>query len=185
MTIFVQQDDQLAYDDAIESSDDAASLDDSATANSDGDDSYSDDADVQSAEANDVIAEAQTPRTVLPRDVSLSTSDAIAAARVCESYRGEDTIVLDLTSITPEFDFFVITTANSRRQMHAIVDEVDRILEHAGHKRKSIEGYENTPWIVQDYGGVVLHVFLPDARELYDLENLWGDAPRFAWQTAE
>lgn len=135
-------------------------------------------------DANAAIEEAQSPRAVLPRDTNASQSNAIAVAKVCEDYRGEDTMILDLTSITPEFDYFIISTANSRRQMHAIVDEVDRVLEHTGHKRKSIEGYENTPWIVQDYGDVVLHVFLPDARELYDLENLWGDAPRLAWQVA-
>ena len=131
---------------------------------------------------DDVIADVQTPRQVLPRDVDASKKNALTAARLCESYRGEDVVVLDLTSITPEFDFFIIATAGSRRQMHAIVDEVDRALEHGGHKRKSIEGYDNTAWIVQDYGDIVLHVFLPDARELYDLENLWGDAPRLAWQ---
>lgn len=133
----------------------------------------------------DAIADVQTDREVLPRDTERSKKDALASAKVCGDYRGDDILVLDLTTITSEFDYFVIATAGSRRQMHAIVDEVDRVLEHGGHKRRSIEGYENTSWIVQDYGDIVLHVFLPDARELYDLENLWGDAPRVAWQAAE
>lgn len=132
-----------------------------------------------------IIAEAQTPREVLPRESARSKDNAIATAKVCEEFRGEDVIILDLTAITPEFDYFVIATANSRRQMHAMVDEADRLLEHGGYKRKSIEGYDSTPWIVQDYGDVVLHVFLPDARELYDLENLWGDADRVEWQPSE
>lgn len=137
------------------------------------------------AEIDDAIAEVQPPREVVPRDSSDSKEHALRAARICEDFRGSDIVVLDLTRITPEFDFFVIATAGSRRQMHAVVDEVDRALEHSGHKRRSIEGYDTTPWIVQDYGDVVLHVFLEEARELYDLENLWGDAPRVAWQAAE
>ena len=89
---------------------------------------------------------------------------------------------MDLTGVTPEFDYFVIATGQSRRQMHAIVEEVDRRLGHSGHKRRSIEGYEESTWIVQDYGNVVLHVFMPETRGLYELETLWGDSPRVAWE---
>lgn len=135
--------------------------------------------------ANDAIAAVQPPRRVLSRSTEQSLKNAITSARVCVDFRGEEVFVLDLTEITPEFDYFVIATAGSRRQMHAIVDEVDHVLDHAGFKRRSIEGYDTTPWIVQDYGDVVLHVFLPDARELYDLESLWGDAKKIDWETIE
>lgn len=111
-------------------------------------------------------------------------ADAVEAARACDEFRSEDVTVLDLTGVTPEFDYFVIATGNSKRQMHAIVEEVDRRLGHTGAKRRSIEGYEESTWIVQDYGDVVLHVFTPETRELYDLESLWGDAPRVAWEAA-
>jgi ribosome-associated protein len=107
---------------------------------------------------------------------------ACLAAKVCDDLRGKDTLVLDLTGITPLFDYFVITTGTSRRQMHAIADEVDRVLKEHGSRRMGLEGYESGTWIVQDYGDVVLHVFNPDARSLYDLEHLWADAARVEWE---
>ena len=127
-----------------------------------------------------------TPSTTdhgqLTTDTPRSLEDAVAAARVCDDYRGQDTLVLDLTGITPICDYFVLTTATNRRQLHAIADEVDRVLREAGSRRMGREGYDSDSWIVQDYGDVVLHVFTPQTRELYDLDNLWGDAPRIDWQ---
>ena len=104
---------------------------------------------------------------------------------MCDDYRGEDVTVLDLTGVTPEFDYFVIATGQSRRQMHAIVEETDRRLKHGGHKRRNIEGYDESTWIVQDYGNVVLHLFTGETRDLYELEALWGDAPRVAWEAMD
>lgn len=103
------------------------------------------------------------------------------AAKACDDLRGQNTIVLDMTGITPLFDYFVITTGKSRRQMHAVAEEVQRILNERGSERLGLEGYESSRWIVQDFGDVVIHVLTEDARELYDLENLWGDAPRVDW----
>jgi len=108
--------------------------------------------------------------------------NAIACARVCEELRGKDTIVLDLSGITPLFDYFVVTTASNRRQMHAVADEVKRMMKERGEKRFGIEGYDNSSWIVEDYGDIILHVFTDESRELYDLENLWADAVRVEWQ---
>ena len=113
---------------------------------------------------------------------SRSLADAICAARTCDDLRGSDTLVLDLTAITPICDYFVITTATNRRQLHAIADEVHRALKAAGSRRMGREGYDTSTWVVQDYGDVVLHVFTPETRALYDLENLWGDAPHVEWE---
>ena len=112
-----------------------------------------------------------------------SLKHACQSAKVCDDLRGEETVVLDLRAITPLFDYFVITTGNSRRQMHAIAEEVDRILEADGSARQGLEGYDSSTWIVQDYGDVVLHVFTGEARSLYDLEHLWGDAVPVNWQS--
>lgn len=106
---------------------------------------------------------------------------ALMCAKIADDYRGADTTVLDLTAITPIFDYFVITTGSSRRQSHAIAEEVDRVMGENGSPRLGLEGYDNSQWIVQDYGDVVLHVFSPEARELYDLEHLWADAKRVEW----
>jgi len=111
-----------------------------------------------------------------------SLQHACQCARTAEDYRGQDTIVLDLTKITALFDYFVLTTGNSPRQMRAIADEVDRQLKHEGSRRLGLEGYEASTWILQDYGDVVLHVFTPETRRVYDLERLWADAPRVDWR---
>ena len=101
---------------------------------------------------------------------------------MADDYRGRDTLVLDLTNITPFVDYFVLTTGTSRRQMHAVAEEVDRVLQTEGSGRLGIEGYDTSTWILQDYGDIVLHVFTPEARSKYDLEHLWADAPRVDWQ---
>jgi len=107
---------------------------------------------------------------------------ACLSARIADEYRGRDTVVLDLTGVTPIFDFFVVTTAGSPRQMRAIADEVQRVLALEGSKSLGTEGTESATWVLQDYGDIVLHVFTPAARSLYDLEHLWADAVQVDWQ---
>ena len=106
---------------------------------------------------------------------------AILCARVAEDHKGKDILVLDLRGLTPIFDFFVIATGSSRRQIHTLAEEIDDALSAQGQQRLSIQGYESSRWIVQDYGDVLVHVFDPDAREYYRLEDLWADAPRIDW----
>jgi len=113
--------------------------------------------------------------------LSRSLGNAALAAKVCEELRGKDTIVLDLTGITPLFDYFVISTGNSRRQMYAIAEEVKKVMKRNGSRQRGLEGLESTKWVVQDFGDVIVHVFTEEARKLYDLEHLWGDAPRVDW----
>lgn len=117
-----------------------------------------------------------------PQQAQRSLDDALRVARVCDDYRGKETLILDLTGITPICDYFVITTGTNRRQIHAIADEVNRVLKEGGSRRMGREGYDESSWVVQDYGDVVLHVFTPETREVYDLENLWADAPRVEWE---
>ena len=111
-----------------------------------------------------------------------SIGHACICARIADEYRGRDTIVLDLTNVTAIFDFFVLTTATSPRQMRAITDEVERVLTADGSERLNTEGAASSTWVLQDFGDVVLHVFSPEARALYDLEHLWADAVRVDWQ---
>jgi ribosome-associated protein len=111
---------------------------------------------------------------------------ALAAARTAEDNRGEDVAVLDMRSITPEFDYFVLATGNSRRQLHAISEEIDRTLaDDLGDRRLGIEGYSDSRWILLDYGSVVIHLFDAERRTFYALEDLWGTAERvrLPWQT--
>ncbi len=113
--------------------------------------------------------------------VQKSLLNACRVAKVCENFRGRETIVLDMTPISPLFDYFVVSSANSRRQLHAIADTSDDIMQDIGSNRMGREGYD-TSWICQDYGDVVLHVFTPETREIYNLEHLWADAPHIDWE---
>lgn len=113
---------------------------------------------------------------------------ALAAARTAEENRGTEVAVLDMRKITPEFDYFVIATGNSRRQLHAISEEIDRTLEQElGDHRMGLEGYNDSRWILLDYGNVVIHLFDEETREYYALEEFWGDAVPVAlpWRTGE
>ena len=111
---------------------------------------------------------------------------ALAAARVAEETRGIDVRILDLRGITPVFDYFVIATGSSRRQLHAMADEIEAMLkkEHRDRKRGA-EGYEEGRWIVLDYGDVMVHLFDAEAREYWDIERLWGDAIQVPVPSAE
>lgn len=104
---------------------------------------------------------------------------ALAAARTAADNRGENIVVLDMRTITPVFDYFVIATGNSRRQLHAISEEIERVLEvELKDKRMGIEGYQESRWILLDYGNVVIHLFDGETREFYALEDFWSAAQR-------
>jgi ribosome-associated protein len=120
---------------------------------------------------------ATTGQLVLP-----SLDRAVICARVAADNKGRDIVVLDMRGITPLYDFFVLATGTSRRLVHTITEEVDAALLAQGDRRISIEGYEASTWVVQDYGDVVVHVFNTQTREYYGVEELWADAPRIDWE---
>ena len=68
------------------------------------------------------------------------------------------------------------------KQIHAIAEESDAALRAENDVRMGIEGYEASKWVVQDYGDVLVHVFDPDTRDYYKLEELWADAPKVDWE---
>lgn len=112
-----------------------------------------------------------------------SIDRACLCARVAAENKARDVLVLDMRDITPLYDFFVLATGTSRRQIHTVTEEVDAAMRERGDLRYSVEGYEASKWVVQDYGDVVVHVFSPEAREYYALEDLWADAPRVDWES--
>jgi ribosome-associated protein len=102
---------------------------------------------------------------------------ALLAARIAEDNRGTDIIVLDMRELSAMFDYFVLASGTSRRQLHAMSEEIDHALEEQmGDRRLGIEGYEESRWILLDYGDVVIHLFEPEMRAYYALEELWGHA---------
>lgn len=106
---------------------------------------------------------------------------ACVAARVADQNKGRDILVLDMRPITTIYDYFVISTGTSRRQLHAISEETDSAFTRLGDKRYSIEGYQVSKWILQDFGDIIVHVFDTDTRRYYELEELWSNAPRVDW----
>jgi len=107
---------------------------------------------------------------------------AVLAAQVAADHKARDIAVLDMRRITPLYDFFVIGTGSSRRQIHTLAEEVDASLRAVGDQRRAIEGYDSSKWVVQDYGDLVVHFFDAPTREYYSLEDLWADAPRVDWE---
>ena len=107
---------------------------------------------------------------------------ACRCAQVAADNKARDILVLDLRGITPLFDFFVLATGTSRRQIHTLAEEIDARMRAEGDTRLTIEGYEASKWVVQDYGDIVVHLFDPDTRLFYGLEDLWADAPRLDWE---
>lgn len=103
-------------------------------------------------------------------------------AKAAEDSRGKETLVLDLTEVTPIVDYFVISTGASGRQMNAVAEDVNRVMRAHGSRPIGVEGQKDSTWILHDFGDIVLHVFSPEARQLYDLEHLWADAPRVDWK---
>jgi ribosome-associated protein len=104
---------------------------------------------------------------------------ALTAARVADENRGRDIVILDMREITSVFDFFVIASGSSVRQLHAISDEIELAVKNSlGDRKLGLEGYTEGGWVLIDYGDVVVHLFDDKAREYYGLEDLWGDARR-------
>jgi ribosome-associated protein len=106
---------------------------------------------------------------------------AFLCARVAADNKARDILVLDMRGLTPLYDYFVIATGASRRQIHTLAEEIDANMRADGETRLGIEGYGASKWVVQDYGDIVVHLFDPEARSYYGLEDLWADAPRLDW----
>jgi ribosome-associated protein len=100
---------------------------------------------------------------------------ALLAAQVAADNRAQNIVIRDLRNLTQNFDYFVIASGTSRKQLHAVSEEIDSVLENRlGDKRLSISGYQESRWIVLDYGDIIIHLFEPETREFYALEELWA-----------
>jgi ribosome-associated protein len=114
-----------------------------------------------------------------------SIEQARRIAALAQEKLAGDVVILDMQPVCTYTDYFVVCTGNNARQTKGIWDEVharlkkdDRLLP------RSVAGEREATWIVADYLDVVLHVFTPEAREFYRLEDLWGDVPHEALEAA-
>jgi len=106
------------------------------------------------------------------------------AAIAADDKRAEQVVVLDLKGISIMTDYFVIAGAPSEVQARAIAGGIEEALRERGVEARRREGLEDARWVLLDYGDVVVHVFRTEDREYYDLERLWGDAPRLVLDEA-
>ena len=89
----------------------------------------------------------------------------------------KDITILDIGNVSVMADYFIIATANTQNQMHAMADEVGERLFKEGVKLRHSEGMNTSPWVLLDFGVIIVHLFTKEEREFYNLERVWGDAP--------
>src|ERR1700685_3406568 len=104
---------------------------------------------------------------------------ALLCRELADNRKAENIVILDVHELSSVTDYFVIATGTSEPHLRAITDEItDTLKEDYDLRPRAIDGTLQTAWIVLDYFDVIVHVMRRDVRERYDLETLWGDAPR-------
>lgn len=98
--------------------------------------------------------------------------------KACDDKQGKDTICLDLRRFNALANYFILTSGNSERQVHAIAEHIASTLREDKVKPYRVEGTNEARWVLVDYSDVIVHVFHHETRQFYNLERLWGDAPR-------
>ncbi len=111
-------------------------------------------------------------------DPAVTRAFALDAAVSLMGDKCEDLVVLDVRELSPVTDYIVIGTGTSDRQMRSALSNVEDVGKEHGFKRFGSHADERATWLLADFIDVVVHVFEPNARAHYDLEMLWGDAPR-------
>lgn len=106
-----------------------------------------------------------------------AASTAQAGARAALAKKAEALLVLDVQTLSTIADYFLICCGTSMTQVETIADAIEGALKGEGVHAAHREGLPESGWVLLDYGDVVMHVFLPETRDFYSLERLWGDAP--------
>ncbi|MBK1829321.1 ribosome silencing factor [Verrucomicrobiaceae bacterium R5-34] len=110
---------------------------------------------------------------------------AIACARAAEEIQAEDIRVLDLTGVSSLTDFMVVCSGTSLPHLKAVMRDVEKeIIEKYGSSPHQAEGGSDSRWMVLDYIDVMVHVMHQELRDLYGLEDLWGEGKEVEWQDA-
>lgn len=103
------------------------------------------------------------------------------AVHAAEEKKAENLIVLDIHELSVIAEYFVICHGNNERQVQAIVNEIRDQAHKNGYHVRGIEGADEGRWVLIDLGDVVVHVFHREEREFYNIERLWGDAPKVSF----
>ena len=122
----------------------------------------------------------------LSKKTDISSDDrARLAAEAASAKQGNDIVILSVGEVLAIVDAFVITSAPNTRQVATIAEAVEERIKLAGGGGPlRVEGMDDQRWVLLDYGDIVVHVFLQEVREYYDLEHLWSDVPRQVWEEA-
>ena len=115
-----------------------------------------------------------------PPDPLLQDPRLSLIAGILQERKAEDILALDLRQVSDAADCFIICSASSDPHVKAVVTALVESLRAAGHRPWHVEGMEQRRWVLIDLVDIVVHVFLPQAREYYALERLWGDAEPMA-----
>lgn len=104
---------------------------------------------------------------------------ALLCRELADSKKAEDIVVLDVRELSSITDYFVITSATSEPHLRAIADEItEKLREEHQVNARALDGSAHGSWLVLDYFDVMVHLMRADVRKHFDLEGLWGDAPR-------
>ncbi|MGI8907210.1 MAG: ribosome silencing factor [Candidatus Sumerlaeaceae bacterium] len=113
---------------------------------------------------------------------STASERAQKLASIASEAKAEDVVILDLRGLSSITDFFVVLTGTSQTHLRSLGKRIEDEMLKLGLKPSNVEGNRGTGWMVFDYGSVIVHAMTHDSRRLYELERLWGDAPKQVWE---
>jgi ribosome-associated protein len=116
------------------------------------------------------------------RDIMNNKDFALLAARTLDRKKAADIVVIDIMEKASFADYMVIASGNSSRQVQSLVDEIEDQFAKEGLLVKSIEGKQNSDWVLMDFGDVIVNVFTRETREKYNIEKVWGDCSFLDWE---
>jgi ribosome-associated protein len=112
------------------------------------------------------------------RNLSNSKGITLQVCQAIAEKKGKQIVMIELAGVSLITDYFIVCSGNSRTQTQAIADNVEEKMKKAGFSLGRREGYAEGRWILLDYGVVIVHIFQEEDRQFYNLERLWGDAPK-------
>lgn len=134
--------------------------------------------------SSDRLFDLATQNNNSPSSTTKQLAWEIAAA--ADDKKAADIVLLKVTDVSYLADYFIIVTGFSRTQLKAISDSIEeRVAEKFEQRPIRVSGQAEANWIVQDYGEAIVHIFLPEAREYYNLEAFWGHAERIEFERAQ
>ena len=104
---------------------------------------------------------------------------AMLTGRFADEKKALDVAVIELKGLTDIADYFVLASGTSDRHVRTIAEHVEKSMKDMGLRPYSVEGHQQGRWVIIDYQNVIVHIFLDQLRELYDLESLWIEAKRY------